>query len=521
MRREASTLALTALLVLLTALTACGDESAGSGGTAAPGGGGGGGQGGANGFTQAGAQDFGLFRKILDDGGIPAPEALDPIGFFAEHKLDYPAPSCGGDVCLHGLLGVTTDMITGSNFSMLQLGLNTPLEASELVRPPLHVVLAVDVSGSMTGEPLDSLVSGLLRMLDALEDDDTVTLVTYSDKAKVVFEAQAMSEKAAMAEAVNGLHASGATNLYDGLFTALELANTHFAREKQNRVIVLSDGVPTVGLESPAKMKALAEGYAKMGIGISTIGVGAEFDPTIMRDLAEVGSGTFYFLDDPLAVKEVFTEEVATFLVPAALDVHIDVSLAAGYLLRGAYGTNGWSGGPTGGAVEIPALFLAGRKSSEDPVEGGRRGGGGGILLELVPKSEVDKVDDPLTVAVVALAYTDPTTGDRMSQELTIENPHEPGVTPDGGYFSEKTVEKAFVMLNVLIGFQTAAELAADADTGGALAVLKALRPELQAWIDDHPDPDIADDLVYVDKFIANLAALMGATGNTGGALVR
>src|SRR5262245_23070970 len=61
---------------------------------------------GATGITQSGAQDFGLFRKILEDGGIPGPETLDDLGFFAEHKLDYPAPACGQDVCMHGLLGI-------------------------------------------------------------------------------------------------------------------------------------------------------------------------------------------------------------------------------------------------------------------------------------------------------------------------------------------------------------------------------------------------------------------------------
>ena len=49
---------------------------------------------GAVGVSQGGAQDFGLFRQILEDGKIPAPETLDDVGFFAEHKLEYPAPSC-------------------------------------------------------------------------------------------------------------------------------------------------------------------------------------------------------------------------------------------------------------------------------------------------------------------------------------------------------------------------------------------------------------------------------------------
>ena len=50
---------------------------------------------GSTGLSQAGAQDFGLFRDILDRGELPGPDTLDDLGFFAEHKLDYPAASCG------------------------------------------------------------------------------------------------------------------------------------------------------------------------------------------------------------------------------------------------------------------------------------------------------------------------------------------------------------------------------------------------------------------------------------------
>ncbi len=39
---------------------------------------------GGTGVTQAGAQDFGLFRKLLEEGKLPAPSTLDAMGFFAE-----------------------------------------------------------------------------------------------------------------------------------------------------------------------------------------------------------------------------------------------------------------------------------------------------------------------------------------------------------------------------------------------------------------------------------------------------
>src|SRR5690606_25691819 len=71
------------------------------------------------GVGQGGAQDFGQFRQILEDGGIPGPETLDDVGFFNEHQIELPPPDCGEDLCIHGLLGVMGNMISGSNCTIV------------------------------------------------------------------------------------------------------------------------------------------------------------------------------------------------------------------------------------------------------------------------------------------------------------------------------------------------------------------------------------------------------------------
>lgn len=468
---------------------------------------------GATGVSQGGAQDFGLFRQILEAGQIPAPGTIDPLGFFAEHKLDYPAADCGQDVCLHALLGVQRNLISGSNCTVVQIGLNSPIRLENLERPPMDLVLAIDTSGSMRGEPIEYLRRGLIRMLDALEPGDRVALVTYNDAAQVVVaEADAVEDRALLEAAFQGLIARNATNVYDGLYTAYGLAEAQQTPGRQSRVILLSDGVATAGLESSERLRVLAEAYARLGIGLTTIGVGRDFDVSAMRSLSEVGAGNFYFLEDPAAVEEVFAEEVATFLVPVALDVEITLQVGPSYIVRQAYGTHGWRGGLRAGEVAIPSLFLAGRQRATDPVEGGRRGGGGGILVELMPLNGT--LEAPRLVGSLLMAYTDPTTGERREQAVNIENPNDPGVIPEGGYFTGSTVEKGFVMLNLLVGFQMAAELAYDADVGSAIGVLQALQAEVRQWLAGQlvPDPDIADDLRYVEMFLANLALVQGQT---------
>ena len=461
--------------------------------------------GGSVGLSQAGAQDFGLFRKILEEGDIPAPSTIDDLGFFAEHKLDFPEADCGEDVCVHASLGMMGNMINGGDCTLIQIGMNTPIDVEALERPPLHLVLAVDVSGSMAGDPITYVKVGLDRMLDHLEPEDTVSLVTYSGAADVVLDATPATELTTLKEAFAGLDAGGPTNLYAGLFEAFELAEAHLDMTRQNRVILLSDGNATEGITDPAKMASLAAANAKLGVGLTTIGLGEEFDIETMRTLAEVGAGNFYFLEDPEAVKEVFTDEVKTFMVPIATDVTIALAVGDDYALGNVYGTNGFSTTAYGGVIEIPALFLAGRTDASDPIEEGRRGGGGAILIELIPVGDIGSAEAPEVILDVDAGWTDPLSGAGLSQLVPVTEDGTPGFIPEEGYFTDFTVEKAFVMLNLYVGFLIAAELAEDADLPAARGVLEALQEAAGEWVADHADPDIEDDLTYVDLFIDNL----------------
>jgi Ca-activated chloride channel family protein len=370
----------------------------------------------------------------------------------------------------------------------------------------MDLVLAIDTSGSMRGEPIEFVQRGLLRMIDGLEPGDRVAIVGYSEQAYTLLPEAAGEDAMAIEAAINQLRARGTTNIYDGLYTAFDIAAEWRTPGRQSRVILLSDGVATAGLTQGERLKSLAQAYAREGIGITTIGVGVEFDVDVMRALSEVGAGNFYFLENPAAVEEVFADEIATFLVPVALDVEIEMGVGGGYRIGQAYGTNGWRGGLTGGVIEVPSLFLAGRQSAADPIEDGRRGGGGGILIELLPLGDQSGVENPTRVGHLSMRWTDPETGERLEQVTEINSPDAPGVIPAGGFFTDATVEKGFVMLNLLVGFQMAADLAYDADFGTAIGVLEALKPEVQSWLSSvEGDPDIEDDLRYVDMFIDNL----------------
>jgi Ca-activated chloride channel family protein len=489
----------------------CSDDSGSYGDYSTFGGdtGGGGGEGGSSGLDpsagQGGAQDFGMFREILLAGGIPGPETIDDVGFFAEHKIALPPAECGENVCIHGMLGVMGNMISGSNCTLVMLGMNTPIDPDTLERPPLNLAIAVDLSGSMAGEPIERLRSGLLLMIDELEPDDRISLIGFSNEAELLV-SQVGPADPALASTIEALEPIDRTNVYDGLRTAFEEVEAHAEEERQNRVILVGDGVANVGLVQNETIEGLAEVYSDAGFGLTTIGIGEQVDIDLLRKLAELGSGSFYYIDEPAALEEVFAEEVQAFIVPLAEDVEIDARMFDGYDLRRVYGTKQYEVWGNDAYLDIPILQIAHRVSADDN-ENGRRGGGGAIIMELTPTGL-----DPAAVGQVDFRYVEPGTGELIEQQVAISSPLAPWETPESGHFDDESTEKAFVMLNIYVGFEMAAQRASVGDYGGALTILQPLRDSVASWLLAHDDEDIADDQIYVELFIANLSAQGGTT---------
>jgi Ca-activated chloride channel family protein len=103
-----------------------------------------------------GSQDTGFLRGQLEAGMVPTPAALDAAGFFAEHHIELPPPTCGARLCVQPMLAVMGNLLDGQNCTLLHVGLNSPLVADPGERPPLSLAVVVDVSGSMTGQKIPS-----------------------------------------------------------------------------------------------------------------------------------------------------------------------------------------------------------------------------------------------------------------------------------------------------------------------------------------------------------------------------
>jgi len=456
----------------------------------------------------SGAQDIGQFRKILEEGGIPGENTLDANGFFSEHHTQLPAPECGQAICLHGMLAVHHDWIYGEYQAALQLGMNTTIEATSLERRPLDLVVVVDTSGSMAGDDKMSYVKqGLHLLVDSMDPGDRLALVRYDTEVHVLSSLQDAADATALHSLVDGLTPDGATNFYEGLETGLQMALDSSDGEREGRVIMLSDGQPTAGpYTDDTNIIDMADVYIGDGVGLTTIGVGLDFNVDLMRGLAERGAGNFYFLEDAAAIDEVFTEEIDYFVTPIAYDLEIEVVNGAAYRLGEVVGTKLWSTDGYRGSIQIPAVFLTGRRSQDDPPaeDTRRRGGGSAIIADLIPVDAWQDLGDPHRAAEITLRYRLASTGETVEQTVVVQNPKDPGVAEELPYYTDEAIEKNYAMYNIYLGLREACRQA-ETSHNYALWVLEQLEAATSEWNAERDDQDIVADLALIDEFTDNL----------------
>lgn len=196
--------------------------------------------------------------------------------------------------------------------------------------PNLNLALVLDVSGSMyeedgTGIPrLKRIQDAAKAAIGKLKPTDTMAIVAFAHNASCVLPATALSDKAKIAECIDSIDMydvdPGGTAMNDGIQAAME-AVANSGAGKLTQVVVLTDG-ETSGEQ---QCRQLAQQCAQKKIHLSLMGVGTEWNSSLIKDLAKLSEGKWYYIDVNQAdeAKRVFDEEFESLAAAQFLDVEM------------------------------------------------------------------------------------------------------------------------------------------------------------------------------------------------------
>ncbi len=275
-------------------------------------------------------------RAVINAGAIVPAEEIRVAEYLQYYEQNFPEPQQDA-VGLDLRLGNSRMPAQGGS-AWLQMGLQTRSAQAEIVAP-LNLALVIDRSGSMDEPDKMPYVKQSLRVfLESLNPDDIVSIVTYSDEAQLLLPAQPVGDGRWVRSVIERIQPGGSTNLHAGMMLGFQEVDKNFDIRRNNRVILLTDGIANVGVTDPNQIAADALTYNQRDVYLSTIGLGLEFNDALLSQLARQGQGGYSFVDSAQEMDRIFRERVAGLKQRVAGDISLTIIPAAGARLVGLTG---------------------------------------------------------------------------------------------------------------------------------------------------------------------------------------
>ena len=216
------------------------------------------------------------------------------------------------------------------------------------VRPPVDVCLTIDVSGSMGSEAtlkgdkgetinhgysvLSVTVCAAKTVLSSLNENDNISIVTYTDKASILVDYWSVSteNKKLIEELLDKLVPLNTTNIWDGLKVSLDILRTKSPKNRMKGVFLLTDGVPNV---EPARgHEYMLDKYYKDHTGfncmINCYGFGYQLMSDLLQNISKISGGDgFAFIPDSSLLGNIFIHGISNFLSTATFGSELNIKL--------------------------------------------------------------------------------------------------------------------------------------------------------------------------------------------------
>jgi Ca-activated chloride channel family protein len=200
--------------------------------------------------------------------------------------------------------------------------------------PPSNLVFLIDISGSMDMPNRLPLLQSAFRLLvNNLRAKDTVTIVVYGGAVGINLNPTSGAEKEKILKVIDELVPGGSTPGESGIRLAYNIAQSHFIKGGNNRVILATDGDFNVGLKTEDELDELISQRRQSGIYLTCLGVGmGNYKDSKIQMLARKGNGNFAYLDNFQEAEKVLMTEFTQTLYAVADNVSMNVDFNPDYV---------------------------------------------------------------------------------------------------------------------------------------------------------------------------------------------
>lgn len=210
----------------------------------------------------------------------------------------------------------------------LAITVGAPVDGGEVIDRPVDLAVVIDASGSMSARGKIDYARRAAKLLASnLDGDDRFSLVTFNDSARTLIPAVGVRDVDALHRAIDGIYEGGGTNLYAGMEQGADQVRNSLRPGMVGRVVVLSDGHANVGLTSPSAFEQFSAELAAGGVAVSAIGLGRDYNEDLLARMADIGGGSYDYVDDPRELTGVLSDELERTASVVARGVQVSVTL--------------------------------------------------------------------------------------------------------------------------------------------------------------------------------------------------
>lgn len=259
---------------------------------------------------------------------------------------------------LEGFFALTQGSLlaNGSRELFAELRLTAREGAGAARRQPVALAVALDVSGSMSGQKIEDARRAVRALAARLHPEDQLAVVVYNHGAEVLLPLRPIAAAREDLGRVDRIAASGGTNIPAGLSLAAS-ALSDAPPSMVRRLIVVSDGLDGSGL-ALSQIQSEVSARASGGVTTSSLGIGVDYDERWLTTVADAGRGNYDLVREGAELTAFLTRELEQASSTVAERAELALTLPAGWRLADTWGAMRTEEG----RVPLGALFAGERR---------------------------------------------------------------------------------------------------------------------------------------------------------------
>jgi Ca-activated chloride channel family protein len=196
-----------------------------------------------------------------------------------------------------------------------------------------HLAICLDVSKSMEWDnKIDKAQEGLKRVLGLLNEDDYLSIVTFSSQAKVDLDAQRWGDldPATVRNQIDSFDIRGGTDIYTGLQKARDtLVNLPEGENVVKEILLVTDGEDNEK-EAPDFEGLATETNKSYNMSVVAAGVGDDYDQPTVKTIGENSAGRWEHIGGADELLQFMGEEVDMMESTIVANPELKIDAASG-----------------------------------------------------------------------------------------------------------------------------------------------------------------------------------------------